>query len=328
MAAEPKGTPSSEGSPAGRKPRSSAAQFLELIEPPKSGALQFDIFEGLSPEQVISVTNCPCYLRIPAGETIFSQGEEASGLFVIDKGKVEIFREDGGKETSVAELGAGETFGEMGLMLASAVRTASARALVDTNLIGISGGAEEFFVRAGSPEAAMVLMQNILCLIGRRVRSTNQERARKGGADAGSTGPALKKAMALIERALPKKILFMKHVKMSDLKPGETLINEGDEPDEFYFVHSGRLEVFKGAEGASPKLLTVMIAPTIVGELGFFTGAKRAASVRAAAEPVKYTRFSGKEFLKLRKKNTRQALEVIFAAGQLATHMLLDQQRS
>ncbi len=69
-----------------------------------------------------------------AGDIIFRQAYPSDVAYVIESGKVEIFKEvEGGGEEHVIFLGPGEMFGEYGV-LDDAPRSASARAVEDTHL--------------------------------------------------------------------------------------------------------------------------------------------------------------------------------------------------
>ncbi|NQW08735.1 MAG: cyclic nucleotide-binding domain-containing protein [Alphaproteobacteria bacterium] len=68
---------------------------------------------------------------------IFREGDEPVGIFLIESGEVEVFREaDNGRHTRIAMLGRGEVFGELalieGIPHTRSVRTVS---LVDCLLI-------------------------------------------------------------------------------------------------------------------------------------------------------------------------------------------------
>jgi CRP-like cAMP-binding protein len=66
------------------------------------------------------------------GEVIFEQGDVGTEMYIVNSGRVEIYRTKGGQELKLATLGPGEYFGEMSLLLGEP-RSASARA---------AGGAE------------------------------------------------------------------------------------------------------------------------------------------------------------------------------------------
>lgn len=70
----------------------------------------------------------------PDGEIIFRQGEAADCLYIIQSGHVLIYQEMDGKEVVLAELGEGDSFGDMGVFMGP-VRTESARSLGGARVI-------------------------------------------------------------------------------------------------------------------------------------------------------------------------------------------------
>jgi len=67
------------------------------------------------------------------GELIFRQGAKADQMYVVRKGKVRIFRDQDGKETTLATLSPHQFFGEMGIFDGKP-RSASAQAVGETEL--------------------------------------------------------------------------------------------------------------------------------------------------------------------------------------------------
>ena len=67
------------------------------------------------------------------GDVIFSEGDDANSMYIIDSGAVVISIEKSGKQVAVAELGKGSLFGEMAL-LNQDTRSATARAAGDVRL--------------------------------------------------------------------------------------------------------------------------------------------------------------------------------------------------
>ncbi len=75
--------------------------------------------------------------RVKAGDLVFRQGDFPDRLYVIGTGAVEVIREDPlHGEILLARLGAGEVFGEMGI-LGNAPRSATIRAATDLELLSI-----------------------------------------------------------------------------------------------------------------------------------------------------------------------------------------------
>lgn len=70
------------------------------------------------------------------GETIVEEGTPSRTLFIIQSGKVKIFKGRGEKETALALLGESDIFGEMSLFDASP-RSATAKAVGETRVLAI-----------------------------------------------------------------------------------------------------------------------------------------------------------------------------------------------
>ena len=80
-------------------------------------------------------TPSPVMLKFKPGETIIKQGDFGISIYMVVKGKVEIFIESGEEEISLAVLGVGEIMGEMIFLTGNtARRSASAKALEPTVL--------------------------------------------------------------------------------------------------------------------------------------------------------------------------------------------------
>jgi MFS family permease len=102
-------------------------------------------------------------LEVPAGETIFHQGDHGDRFYIVDSGEIEI--EIDGREANV--LGPGDHFGEIAL-LHDIPRTATARARKETQLYALDRDAFLGAVtgHAGSSEAAETVVATRLGLVG------------------------------------------------------------------------------------------------------------------------------------------------------------------
>jgi MFS family permease len=101
--------------------------------------------------------------EVPAGETIFRQGDHGDAFYIVDSGEIEI--EIDGREANV--LGPGDHFGEIAL-LRDVPRTATARARKETQLYTLDRDAFLGAVtgHAGSSEAAETVVAARLGLVG------------------------------------------------------------------------------------------------------------------------------------------------------------------
>jgi CRP-like cAMP-binding protein len=99
------------------------------------------------------------------GEIIFDEGDEGVDLYVIQAGRVQISRSGNSGPRIVAQLGPGEFFGEMSVVLAEA-RTARAVAVGSTDLLELDGETLEAMCME-RPEIAIRMIQRLaLRLIG------------------------------------------------------------------------------------------------------------------------------------------------------------------
>lgn len=70
---------------------------------------------------------------------------------------------------------------------------------------------------------------------------------------------------------------------LRDYAEGETIVSEGDNPDAFYVIVSGRVDVVKEREGGARVLATLQEGEHF-GELSIFDGQARSATVRATED--------------------------------------------
>ncbi len=97
------------------------------------------LFEGLSDDQIRSVSSTSALLRFTAGETLVRQGDTGDSMYVIKSGSVRVMVSAGasGDRKLVAKLGAGQFFGEMSL-LTGEPRSASVISEAETEVMVLS----------------------------------------------------------------------------------------------------------------------------------------------------------------------------------------------
>jgi len=76
-------------------------------------------------------------LVVAPGTVIFRQGDPGDKFYLIRTGSVRVFREDGGLETELSVLRAGDDFGEMALFM-NEPRSATVAALEEARLMALS----------------------------------------------------------------------------------------------------------------------------------------------------------------------------------------------
>jgi CRP-like cAMP-binding protein len=97
----------------------------------------FDLFQALSAAELQAVTAGALERRYAAGETIVSEGDPGSSMFLIQAGRCRVSgRIDLNDSHRLASLEPGMAFGEIAL-LTGEPRMATVRAIVDTTLVEI-----------------------------------------------------------------------------------------------------------------------------------------------------------------------------------------------
>jgi len=72
------------------------------------------LFEGLPPDQIDALAMIAAENLFKKGETIFSEGEDANGIYVVSTGRIKIFKlSPEGREQILHIFGPGEVFGEV-----------------------------------------------------------------------------------------------------------------------------------------------------------------------------------------------------------------------
>ena len=89
-----------------------------------------DFFNVFPEEERLTIAQYADELDVPAGETLVAEGDFAYQFFVVEHGQAEVTVEG----ERIAELGPGDFFGEVGLMLTGR-RTATVKAVSPMTLV-------------------------------------------------------------------------------------------------------------------------------------------------------------------------------------------------
>lgn len=245
--------------------------------------------------------------EVAPGELVFAEGDPASGLFIVLSGKIEISGASAEGEVKLAEVAPGGIFGEMGLISEEGRRVATARAAEPSLLLEVGGNPIQLLRDLGEPGGAVALLKQVVCILAEWLRS--KAPAGEGG------GQPDAKAAGIIESHLPRRS-FWRAAPRLRLEDGQYLCRQGERSNGFYFIHSGAVEVLQGdgPEGGEAKA-GEMRGPTVAGEIGYFSGERRLASLRARGEVI-YSVFSGDEFEELEETKPDKAIEVLIAAAR------------
>jgi CRP-like cAMP-binding protein len=90
------------------------------------------------------------------GERVFTEGEVGTTMFIVQSGRVRLFRAGGGKAVAIAEMEKGDFFGEMSLLEATP-RNMSAEAINSVELIEINSTTFDRMIRSNIEIAVRML---------------------------------------------------------------------------------------------------------------------------------------------------------------------------
>lgn len=127
------------------------------------------LFELLDDNEIKVLSEQLDEAKYLAGQIIFYAGTPGGTMFVIKKGRVELYIEDTtNNRVSLATLEEGNLFGELSL-LDNEYRSATAKALENTDLIVIDRNDLQLLV-AAHPAAAL----DMITMLGKRIREANK----------------------------------------------------------------------------------------------------------------------------------------------------------
>jgi CRP/FNR family cyclic AMP-dependent transcriptional regulator len=133
------------------------------------------MFQGLTQAQIQSIIGIAVARQFANGRVIFKKGDRQEELCLIVKGKVRITREYplGGYET-LAELEEGQAFGEMAVFGDDVVRSATARAAADCELLILEREPFRQLLQKDR-ELANTVLWNVLKQVSGHLRTTNDK---------------------------------------------------------------------------------------------------------------------------------------------------------
>lgn len=258
-------------------------------------------------EKLLSIAREVAFRR---GERLVRQGEASRGAFVIREGEVEAqVALPGGGMLAVAQLGAGDMFGEMAL-IERGVCTASVMALSD--VAGWFIERDDFRAMVASREAAALgIQRTVTRVLAQKLRALNARVREHPAAEDRAPRPAVKgeRANAAFDwRAfLPILPFFesfdpyeredlIEDCSVFELPRGASLFEAGDPADGCFLVIRGAVEVLSKARDLERRV--ALAGPgELVGYLAVLESAPHAASARVR-ESACLMEFPAVQFLR------------------------------
>jgi CRP/FNR family transcriptional regulator, cyclic AMP receptor protein len=153
---------------------------------------EIPIFGGIDADSLAYLVDHAEHVRLGEGETLFEEGDLDNSVYVLEQGRVAIYRSYQGRQYKLRELAEGDCLGEMAL-LDCKPRSASVRALEPCSAIRISV-AQMGQLYAAYPEQHALIYMNLAREVCRRLRQADQRlfinEAESGDEASGNAGHA------------------------------------------------------------------------------------------------------------------------------------------
>ncbi len=130
----------------------------------------FPIFKGVGLNDLVALVAAGHGEMRHRGDILFREGQVAKDAFLVVQGRLGVYLGDGVGQRLIGEVRAGEIVGEAGLMNLGVKRSATVKALVDTDLLRIT---PRTLVAISENEAMVAVEMHILTAMARRIRSAN-----------------------------------------------------------------------------------------------------------------------------------------------------------
>jgi CRP-like cAMP-binding protein len=143
---------------------------------------KFEVFDGLTAEDIRVVSNCSQVRRFEAGHPVLEEGSRDRDLYGLLEGRVEVLQEsESGTQEKLTELEPYAAFGELGLAV-GAPRTATVRTVEPSRFLFVDGDGFHN-LQTSQHESAYKVEHNILRIVSRRLRDTNRELMKETAGD-------------------------------------------------------------------------------------------------------------------------------------------------
>ncbi len=254
-----------------------------------------EAFAHFSDEHIDVLADCTAQVPFEAGASVFEEGEESKELYVVDQGLIRIQRRTPYGAFKLADLSAGELFGESSFVDGNP-RSCQSLIADDSVLMPISPVAIEADQRVDQ-RFTVALYWAIWKSLSNKLRTTNETLASffatEGGAEPKPTpianqdndlrvGLDAKRDLFREQRLSRMEINFLSTLsKEQKLEPDETLFREGEAGDRMYVILEGKVMISKQITGAGVEALAILERGDYFGEMALIDRQPRSAEAKA-----------------------------------------------
>jgi CRP-like cAMP-binding protein len=260
---------------------------------------QFEVLSHFTDRQIDQLAGCTSRVHYADRAAILKEGDDSRDVYLIDVGDIEIRRNTPYGSYTLAELKAGDVFGEAAFIDENA-RSGDVVAGSEVVVFPIS-------IRTLTPlmeadhKFTLAIYWALWKSLSRKLRNTNEALAHffsKERAPANQREPRAEPADAIHVGVGAKKELFREQEGLSPLEinflatlskemkfgPDEFIFREGEEGDHLYIVLAGRVMISKEIVGAGEEALAFLERGDYFGEMALIDHQPRSADAKAHSE--------------------------------------------
>ncbi|GIK43318.1 MAG: hypothetical protein BroJett011_71510 [Chloroflexota bacterium] len=226
------------------------------------------LFKDLPKEALGDIARLLLLRHIPAGETVFNQGDPGEAMYIVDSGTIEAISEAPGKPRElVGRFVDSDFFGET-VLLTGKTRSFTAYATTPTNLWGLYR--TDF-------DHLLVKYPQLSVALSRALRESFN------AGDTYSVEPHLKKVALLGGLSRMQLDELSARLQPRRYQGGSTVYYEGRSSDEMYFIERGQVEHWANTL-QGPILLETLGPSDFFGEIALLSGKGHPTTAYAVAE--------------------------------------------
>lgn len=226
------------------------------------------LFADLGREVLIDIARLLLLRHVPAGDTIFNQGDPGDAMYIVDSGSIQVISDARGKPGEIrTRFTEGDFFGETAL-LTGKTRTFTAHATTDSNLWCLyRTDFDNLLVKY--PQISVALSQAL--------------RDRLTSAEDYTVEPHLQKIALLGGLSRSQLDELSARLEPRRYQGGSTVCYEGGSGEEMYFIERGQVELW-ATTAQGPILLESLEEGDYFGEIALLSGRPHLGTAYAVAE--------------------------------------------
>eukprot|EP00055_Hartaetosiga_balthica_P011310 m.50898 g.50898 ORF g.50898 m.50898 type:complete len:385 (+) comp7540_c1_seq3:242-1396(+) len=209
------------------------------------------LFQHLEDDELTEVLDAMFLVKKETGDTVIEQGDDGDNFYVVDSGKLEVWKAEPGEESKkVLELSSGMSFGELALIY-NQPRAASVKAITDVSLWAID---QETYKR--------ILMGSTI-----KKRKEYEE--------------FLSKVEIFSSIDKYERLQVADALESCTFADGTNIVTQGEEGSEFFIIVTGNADVTQSNETGETGKVGELSAGQYFGEVALLKDNKRHATVTA-----------------------------------------------